>query len=462
MKIDITDLGILKKAQIDLTKGLTLFCGLNGTGKTYLSFVIYSLLNRKRIFPRILPKESIDPLLETGELSLQLNLDELCAFRTELTKDVCDNTHELFGISGSQAMKFFKDFHLRFASSDEEFKKKIVSESFDIEFNGLSCKVTCTKKAGETTVMLILHQKNSIKPENIDIIRLFLLPNLYASIVMYPVTNAVIFPVERNSIYTFSKELSIKRNILIDQMQDLESKKFDPMDLISRKTTRYPQPIRDGLEVAEDMSNLQKHDSEFRGFAEELEEQLLHGRLSVSNEGEVQFAPNTAKSKKLPIHLTASIVKTLSSLVFYLKHIAQKNDLIIIDEPEINLHPDNQIIVARVFAQLMNKGFRLLVSTHSDYIVRELNNLIMLGQTNPESGIAERLGYRPDERISPDDVNAYYFTYKTKTSVEARHLPMTKFGIEIPSIDTTIDSLNNRSEELYYAVKYHNDNGTCK
>ena len=140
---------------------------------------------------------------------------------------------------------------------------------------------------------------------------------------LYPIAHSTIFPVERNSIYTFSKELSIKRNILVDQMQDM-SKGIDPLDFLFRRTTRYPQPIRDGLEIAEDLGNLQKNESDFKSFGEEIESELLEGKVSVSNEGEVQFTSLKAKSKKLPIHLTASIVKTLSSLVFYLKYIAQK------------------------------------------------------------------------------------------------------------------------------------------
>ena len=35
MKIQIKELGAIKEATIDLSKKLTVFCGPNGTGKTY-------------------------------------------------------------------------------------------------------------------------------------------------------------------------------------------------------------------------------------------------------------------------------------------------------------------------------------------------------------------------------------------------------------------------------------------
>ena len=49
-------------------------------------------------------------------------------------------------------------------------------------------------------------------------------------------------------------------------------------------------------------------------------------------------------------------------LVLYFRHIAQKGDIIMIDEPELNLHPDSQLIVTRLFAKAVNKGFQVLSS----------------------------------------------------------------------------------------------------
>ena len=54
-----------------------------------------------------------------------------------------------------------------------------------------------------------------------------------------------------------------------------------------------------------------------------------------------------------------------------------------VDEPELNLHPENQRRIAQLFARLVNLGIRVFVTTHSDYIVKELNTLIMLNQDKP-------------------------------------------------------------------------------
>jgi ABC-type multidrug transport system ATPase subunit len=192
-------------------------------------------------------------------------------------------------------------------------------------------------------------------------------------------------------------------------------------------------------------------------LAEEIENDLLQGKVILTKEGDVQFSSNKARTKKIPIHLTASIVKTLSSLVFYLKYIATKRELIIIDEPELNLHPNNQITLTRVFAKLVNRGFRVLISTHSDYVIRELNNLIMSSsQKNDTKILSNSLGYSDDLSLSPTDVNAYLFDYKNESSrnVTVSPIVVDEFGFDVKTIDETVDKLNSISEELYYSIKY--------
>lgn len=455
MKIEIKDLGAVKRAQLDLTKKLTLFCGHNNTGKTYVSYIIYALTGgqQKKMLPR-LGIENVRELIETGHLVYKLNLDALCEFRKDLTLQIKNDLDAIFGISAEQANRFFRSFSLSFQTTDEAFKAKVLAESFIDSFKGEHFLITAEKKPETLDISFSIEPQGKLKSGDMSTIQFMLLPKLYTHVSLYPVSGAIIFPVERNSIYTFSKELSIKRNILVDQMQNLSVKNIDPFDFLFRRTTRYSQPIRDGLEIAEDMSNLQKVRSEFFQFAEKIENDLLQGKVYVSNEGEVQFISSKVKSKKMPIHLTASIVKTLSSLVFYLKHIAQRGDLIIIDEPEMNLHPDNQVVLVRIFARLMNEGFRLLVSTHSDYIIREVNNLIMLSSEKKSvQELREKLQYQPDECISKEDVGVYYFDFKQKTTVEVEQLNVDSTGFEVPSIDDTIDRLNFVSDELYDAIE---------
>jgi ABC-type multidrug transport system ATPase subunit len=147
--------------------------------------------------------------------------------------------------------------------------------------------------------------------------------------------------------------------------------------------------------------------------------------------------------------MTASIVKSLASIVFYCRHQAQPNDFLIIDEPELNLHPDNQRKIARVIAQMVNAGIKVMISTHSDYIIRELNNLMMLNVKKGEKQAAKlmkKYGYQKDQLLDYTKVGAYLFTS------EVTALEVTNTGFEIKTIDDEINQLNESSNEIFFTL----------
>ena len=79
-----------------------------------------------------------------------------------------------------------------------------------------------------------------------------------------------------------------------------------------------------------------------------------------------------------------------------------------VDEPEAHLDTANQVQMARLLARLARSGVKVLVTTHSDFIVKEINNLIMLGMPfDDKERVAKRYGYDEGECLDPDQVVAY-------------------------------------------------------
>ena len=138
----------------------------------------------------------------------------------------------------------------------------------------------------------------------------------------------------------------------------------------------------------------------------------------------------------------------MSALILYLRYDCSYGQTLIIDEPEINLHPENQVKVARVLAKLSNMGVKVIVSTHSDYIIREFNNLIMLGSGKKENEqLLVKYGYNKDEVLDYNTVGAYHFKYGLAPSIV-----VTEEGFEASSIDEVIIKQNNASTEIRWSL----------
>lgn len=457
MKIRIENLGPVQEACIDLDKRLTVFCGQNNTGKTYVSYLLYGLTKR------IEEVETVERLSTIGDsakkiadgvFTMPMSLDFVQDARKDDLYYLNEGLKSLFGLSQNSNDEYFQDLKVTFDKTPREVDEKLTDAELDLEIVIVGLSIKVSKERG-SKIITIHAPVNDLASDFIDVI----MSHVDKRLAYYPLTSSIFFPVERSSIYTFNKELSIKRNDLVEQIQGLSrSSKQDPFEYVNKRSTRYPLVIRDGLKLAEDLVNESKQLSPFHEFADEIEQELLHGSMSVSSDGEVLFESNKNKSKNLPIHMSASIVKTLASFIFYLRHQAKENELVIIDEPEINLHPESQVILTRILARMVNKGFRLLISTHSDYIIRELNNLILISDESPAvQKMAQELNYNAEkEAIKPEDVGAYRFHYAPKEAdkVTVDEIKVEKDGIEVIAMDdvtakqSTVSGM--LSDALYY------------
>lgn len=438
MILNIENLGAIKQAKIDLSKKLTLFCGKNSTGKTYAAYVLHAFL--------MAVPSSRDVLSYYGALREQVKKEGFFTIEKKYVEEwvnlkcehVRKNLGSIFGISDDTCDSLFKDFKLTAEISEQDLKKAIVKNYF------LGEKVYKVKKKEGDNKIYIEADVDSVE-NGAEFV--FIMDSLVNSDASHMLT------VERNSIYTFKTELSLSRNELIDKIQNL-TKPDSAIELLNASSRRYPAAIRESLRIANDLENVQKYKSPFSEIADRIENDLLMGKVSTTPNGDVVFqASSMPKTKQLPFHMSSSIVKTMASLVIFLRHIATKDDWLIIDEPEMNFHPDVQVLLAKIFSLLANKGLRVVVSTHSDYIVREFNNLIMANSVVRKGSAVslDDMGYSTDMLLDYNDINVVYFDRK-KTTVTANPLPVDEMGFSIESIDETINQQNEIAENLYAAL----------
>ena len=149
------------------------------------------------------------------------------------------------------------------------------------------------------------------------------------------------------------------------------------------------------------------------------------------------------------MYFSSSATKSLIELFFYIQHSAQKDDLLIIDEPELNLHPDNHMKIARLLAHLLNKGINIFITTHSDYLVKEINNLIRLNHNiTDKNKILKKYKYKEHDILDYKNISAYINDFGNVKQVKINN-----FGMQIDSFDNAINSLSNAMDEIYFNIE---------
>src|SRR5690606_29160574 len=95
-----------------------------------------------------------------------------------------------------------------FYNDKNKFIDHIKNVELNIELNLFNYSFKLVKK--KDNIIRILQEKSIIKDElYIKAIEIGLLSRIYSIVVFNPIISSTILPVERNSIYTFSDELSV-------------------------------------------------------------------------------------------------------------------------------------------------------------------------------------------------------------------------------------------------------------
>lgn len=455
--IKINNLGTIENGELEVKK-LTIFAGENNTGKTYASYSIYGFFNNMLNFDYKFPflDKEIASLKENGILKLELN--EFLDKNFELIiAEMEENYKNYLDMFFSVGEGHFAETTLKVKFNIEELKKKL----YEIEYKeeiliGKGKKFLKLEKNLNDNYFNVAFFNEDNFP--VKIFREYFIKMLLKVIFKGFFSNVFLLPAERAGLNLFFRELSEKRNALVDQLANIDNAKSKNinimiMEMIQNITSKYPQPISDYIKFLHEIEDLKKIKSEFTEIAKNIQTKIINGNYKIENSS-IYFVPKGKKDKKLNLHMSSSTVKTFFGLVFYLEHIAKKGDYLIIDEPELNLHPDNQRKIARIIAKMTNAGINIIISTHSDYILKEFNNLIMLkNEFKRKNEIMNKYKYNNDELLEIEDISAYIYMNNSLEKMEINR----EEGIIAETFDKVINNLNESSDAIFYAKEDDED-----
>ena len=471
MKFIFKNLGPIREAELELGD-LTIIAGRNNTGKTYVAYTLYGFLmswwhtphfpkffhpsnwktRASYIMSRLPDMEEIaKKVMEKGQAEWSADRETMNSVRQGMIQTAARDFSEeiLAGV--------FRAPHDSFENASlEVVLKETFPEDVPIRKSSWATKDEFTLSYSNSK-MRISRSEVGREPfsESVSSVLLFeLLMFLFPKLPM-----PFILSSERFGISVFYKELNSIEDRFTEEHQIIEKYKETegpfPFLVVDQTTGQYALPIRDNIEYTRKVSpGLQKAHSEIYDSRLFNDIKDMVGGSYTASDDDIRFKSKARKgSFDIPLHIASSSVRGLSDLYFFLRHRAQKNQLLIIDEPESHLDTFNQIQLARLLARAVHAGLKVLITTHSDYIVKEINNLLMLSAPFEEKDeVLKELGYSKYDFLKPNSVRAYVAEKNTLTQCA-----IDRYGINMPVFDTMIDAINRVSSELSVRLKYEGE-----
>ena len=486
LALRVSNFGPIAKAEIDL-RPLTVFVGPSNTGKSYLAILIYALhqffgensddtsfreanlqflVERHRTVSKDIilnifawVKETIAGL-ETAEPEKPdpIKLPESIA---ALVRSILNNTMHLsenleseiarcFGVDkGKNLIRHPSDGRTEFSlcvngsketNPDDPFRYAVaVTEQGTEVYVSIPNTMPLRIDPDILDTSFLRYQLGSKEEDTIEAI--FMLLDIVQAVVpniIGPLSRAAYYlPADRAGIM-HAHQVAVRG--LIASASRVGLRRETPMPVLSGVLGDFLEQ----LVALASSSRLKPERDNVR--AQDLERALLGGTVHVDR-SEIDYPSfvyrPTNWRRDLPLMNASSMVSELAPVVLYLRHVVQPGDVLIIEEPESHLHPAMQVAFVRQLAAVVRSGVRVMLTTHSEWVLEELANFILLSEL-PK---AKRRGVASaDFALSRDEVGAWLF--------EPKQRPKGSVVKEIP-LDVEFGGFQSGFDEV--SLKAYND-----
>ncbi len=438
LELEVTNFGPIVEAKIEL-RPLTVFVGPSNTGKSYLAILIYALhkifssdlrfIGRR--FYRGLPfllsqgnqelsKESVDTILEMAKSlgdgaklrdqcslslppsaaeTLRVGLNELA---DALSKEIgrCFGVDESYRLIRRGRVNTSRIVMRQRVSDNTDLAEHFVSLARKLKFDSMvPSKIKIPIKPNyECEFSRYLRrqmyysdkERLDIHGQKLEIIEFLsfvgnmILPSLFGPFHL----PAFYLPADRTGIMHAH---SVVVSALIASAPTAGLRPADRTPMLSGVLADFLEQL---IEI--DRTNRARHNSK-NDLGRDIENLILGGSVRIDRSTPVDYPrfayrPDGWKDD-LALANASSMVSELAPVVLYLRHMVEPGSVLIVEEPESHLHPAMQVALTRQLAALVAAGIRVIVTTHSEWLLEELANIVRRSEL-PEAERGDEIALR--------------------------------------------------------------------
>ena len=450
--LDVENFGPIAEAKNIEFRPMTVFVGPSNTGKSYLAMLLHAMMRGMNGFrgmhtgmmnPHFVsflsPEERRELAIETGRRSSHYlsATDEMATMPIDIdqfTPKVNKILQKLSRIminelaTGCQASieDFFESDIDTLGNSTNVFQKGpsivLTNENKDLILdtrNDLHLSSIANRKLHVNVPLARLYFPGHDDDELLEAITVTVVQSMLRMIIRAwsSVRDSIYFPASRTGILT-SHKLMTDSLIANAHRVGVDTQARIAYHKVAREFLRLinltPRDLSYPRRRSKDLDS-----TSLDSVAELLEESVLSGRIEVYDgqwgPPDFLYVPEGDPAMRLPMFRSSSMVTEVAPIIHFLRTHVRMGDLLIVEEPEAHLHPAAQQKMAAALAYMVRVGLRVLVTTHSHYIVEQLGALVNAGAGSVDPGERERylglLGRKIDRDLylKQGEVSVYEF-----------------------------------------------------
>lgn len=429
----VKDFGKIKEAKIEISPML-IFVGDNSSGKSYMMTLLWGLITQSEVLVQDIDITQLKAYDKCSNWIKNLQPEGLAS--EEIQKYFVELFNEILAIKKNIFVQNIFNGGINIAElkivdyKSEDIKYKCNGSEFSFFEKGTGSYNLDTKISNISLDELV-------KIQVLNLCQDFILKELVSDDSWgLNDWDALYFPAARTG-FTLSY-----KTLLAGAVNTAFSNKSNEQ----RGKSSFSEPVVNFLKRWTHLGSL-KSNNDTTDIVEYIEKTLIKGKLKNNDMpvSEVFFYPE-GSTEELPMHMTSSLISEVAPIALFLKY-EYGFKTIIIEEPEAHLQLKAQMVMARVLAKLLNKGFNIWITTHSDTLVQELNNLIKLNHSKNKEKFLQKHNMQQDECIDFNKVKVYEYRNNDNVSnVEATAGSET--GYEYPQFADAIYNQTNKIIEL--------------